>query len=249
MLTYQFENRIAIVTGGSRGIGAATVKALLQAKATVVAVYSSNDDAANQFKDSLGELAAKLTLAKLNVADYSQAEEFFRRFDEEHPTLDILVNSAGIRRDAVAAMMSEESWRSVIDVNLTGAFNMSKLAIQRMLQKRYGRIIHVTSPSGRMGIEGQANYAASKAGLVAMAKSICKETARRNITVNCVSPGFIDTDFIANLPPEQLDAYRKSVPMKRFGTPEDVANAILFFASEESAYITGSVLEITGGLA
>ncbi len=100
-----------------------------------------------------------------------------------------------------------------------------------------------------MGIEGQANYAASKAGLVAMGKSICKETARRNITVNCVSPGFIDTDFIANLPPEQLDAYRKSVPMKRFGTPEDVANAILFFASEESAYITGSVLEITGGLA
>ncbi len=249
MLTYQFENRTAIVTGGSRGIGAATVKALLQANATVVAVYSSNDDAANKFKDSLGELAAKLTLAKLNVADYAQAEEFFRHFDEEHPTLDILVNSAGIRRDAVAAMMSEESWRSVIDVNLTGAFNMSKLAIQRMLQKRYGRIIHVTSPSGRMGIEGQANYAASKAGLVAMAKSICKETARRNITVNCVSPGFIDTDFISNLPPEQLDAYRKSVPMKRFGTPEDVANAILFFASEESAYITGSVLEITGGLA
>ncbi len=249
MLTYQFENRTAIVTGGSRGIGAATVKALLQAKTTVVAVYSSNDEAANKFKESLGELAANLTLAKLNVADYAQAEDFFRRFDEEHPALDILVNSAGIRRDAVAAMMSEESWRSVIDVNLTGAFNMSKLAIQRMLQKRYGRIIHVTSPSGRMGIEGQANYAASKAGLVAMAKSICKETARRNITVNCVSPGFIDTDFIANLPPEQLDAYRKSVPMKRFGTPEDVANAILFFASEESAYITGSVLEITGGLA
>ena len=178
-----------------------------------------------------------------------QAEEFFRQFDAAHPTLDILVNSAGIRRDAVAAMMPEESWRSVIDVNLTGAFNMSKLAIQRMLQKRYGRIVHVTSPSGRMGIEGQSNYAASKAGLVAMAKSICKETARRNITVNCVSPGFIDTDFISSLPPEQLDAYRKSVPMKRFGTPEDVANAILFFASEESAYITGSVLEITGGLA
>ena len=235
MLTYNFENRTAIVTGGSRGIGAATVKALLQAKATVVAVYSSNDEAANRFKESLGDLAANLTLAKLNVADYAQAEEFFRQFDAAHPTLDILVNSAGIRRDA--------------DVNLTGAFNMSKLAIQRMLQKRYGRIVHVTSPSGRMGIEGQSNYAASKAGLVAMAKSICKETARRNITVNCVSPGFIDTDFISSLPPEQLDAYRKSVPMKRFGTPEDVANAILFFASEESAYITGSVLEITGGLA
>ena len=249
MLTYNFENRTAIVTGGSRGIGAATVKALLQAEATVVAVYSSNDEAANRFKESLGDLAANLTLSKLNVADYAQAEEFFRQFDEAHPTLDILVNSAGIRRDAVAAMMPEESWRSVIDVNLTGAFNMSKLAIQRMLQKRYGRIVHVTSPSGRMGIEGQSNYAASKAGLVAMAKSICKETARRNITVNCVSPGFIDTDFISSLPPEQLDAYRKSVPMKRFGTPEDVANAILFFASEESAYITGSVLEITGGLA
>ena len=249
MLTYHFENRTAIVTGGSRGIGAATVKALLQAGAAVVAVYSSNDEAANRFKESLGDLAAKLTLAKLNVADYAQAEDFFRRFDETHDTLDILVNSAGIRRDAVAAMMSEDAWRSVIDVNLTGTFNMSKLAIQRMLSKRYGRIIHVTSPSGRMGIEGQANYAASKAGLVALAKSVSKETARRNITVNCVSPGFIDTDFISNLPPEQLDAYRKSVPMKRLGTPDEVASAILFLASEESAYITGSVLEITGGLA
>ncbi|MBP5671547.1 MAG: 3-oxoacyl-ACP reductase FabG [Victivallales bacterium] len=249
MLTYHFENRTAIVTGGSRGIGAATVKAFLQAGATVVAVYSSNDEAANAFKVSLGELAANLTLAKLDVADYAQAEDFFRQFDESHPTLDILVNSAGIRRDGVAAMMSEESWRAVIDVNLTGAFNMSKLAIQRMMGKRYGRIVHVTSPSGRMGIEGQSNYAASKAGLVALAKSISKETARRNITVNCVSPGFIDTDFISNLPPEQLDAYRKSVPMKRLGKPEEVAQAILFLASEESAYITGSVLEITGGLA
>lgn len=249
MISFNFENQIAIVTGGSRGIGAATVKELLEAKASVVAIYSSNDQAAEEFKQSLGTLAEKLTLKKLNVASYNDAEEFFKEFDRQFDRLDILVNSAGIRQDAILPMMTEDAWNNVLQVNLYGAFNMTKLAVQRMLPNRYGRIVNVTSPSGRIGLEGQANYAASKAGLVAMTKSLAKEVAKRNITANCVSPGFIDTDFIAKLPPEQLDQYKKSVPLKRFGKPQEVAEAILFLASRQAAYITGTVLEISGGLA
>ena len=246
MIHYDFSSRTALVTGGTRGIGAAISAAFLKAGASVIAVYASNDTAAQAFKDSLGETAASLRLVRLNVADYAQAEQFFRELDST--PLDILVNSAGIRRDAVTAMMPEQDWRSVIDINLTGTFNMTKLAVLNMVRQRYGRIINLTSPSGKMGFAGQANYAASKAGIVALTRSVAKEVARRKITVNAISPGFIDTDFIASLPPEQIAQYKDEVPMKRFGTPQEIADAALFLASEESRYITGTVLEVAGGL-
>jgi 3-oxoacyl-[acyl-carrier protein] reductase len=145
-------------------------------------------------------------------------------------------------------MMREDDWRKVIDTNLTGTFNMCKLAVQNLMRKRYGRIIVITSPIGRIGFAGQSNYAASKAGQVALVQSLSKEVASRKITVNCVSPGFIDTDFIGDLPEEQKKAYLGMVPLKRFGMPEEVAHPVLFLASAESAYITGSTLEVTGGL-
>ncbi|MBP5638271.1 MAG: SDR family oxidoreductase [Victivallales bacterium] len=246
MLNFDFSNRNAVVTGGTRGIGAAISQKLLKSGATVTAIYASNDAAAEKFRQSLGDLAEKLTITKFDVADYSQAEEFFNSLGET--PIDILVNSAGIRRDAVAAMMPSNDWNSVISINLTGTFNMTKLAVLNMMRQRYGRIINLTSPSGKLGFAGQANYAASKAGIVALTKSVAREVARRKITVNAISPGFIDTDFISSLPPEQIAQYKNDVPMKRFGTAEEVANAALFLASEESQYITGAILEVTGGI-
>nr|MBC8284858.1 SDR family oxidoreductase [Nitrospinota bacterium] len=156
--------------------------------------------------------------------------------------------SSGIRADSIVGLMKTEDWNNVINTNLTGTFNICKLSVQCMMRQKYGRIITLTSPIGKLGFSGQANYAASKAGQVALVKSLSKEVASRKITVNCVSPGFIDTDFISDLPDEQKDAYKKQIPLKRFGSAQDVATPVLFLASKESSYITGSVLEVTGGL-
>jgi 3-oxoacyl-[acyl-carrier protein] reductase len=248
MISYDFHGRTAIVTGGTRGIGAAISAALLKAGAEVTALYGANREAAEAFAASLGADGERLRVCCCDVSDYAQAEAFFAEFDQQHERLDILVNSAGIRQDGIVPMLPQEAWQKVIDVNLTGTYVMSKLAVQRMLRHRYGRIVGITSPSGRIGFEGQANYAASKAGQVAFIKSLSKEVAKRKITANCVSPGFVDTDFIAALPPEQLAAYKAMVPLKRFGRAEEIANAVLFLASEESEYITGTVLEVSGGL-
>ena len=160
----------------------------------------------------------------------------------------MLVNNSGIRKDADLAMMKPEDWQKVLDVNLTGAFYMSKLAVHSFMANRYGRIITITSPAGRFGFEGQANYSASKAGQIAMTRSLSKEVASRGITVNCVSPGFIDTEFLADLPEKLRKEYLASIPLKRFGTPDEVAACVLFLASREAGYITGSVLSVEGGL-
>ncbi len=249
MLRFDFTGRHAVVTGGTRGIGAAVSRALLKAGATVAALFGGNAAAAAEFQESLPpEEKARFEAHCCDVADNAQVEAFFAEYDKAHPQLDFLVSGAGIRRDGVAAMLPEESWRAVLSVNLDGAFHAAKAAVLRMLRKRFGRIVMLTSPMGRLGWNGQANYAASKAGLCGLCRSLAKETARRGITVNCVSPGFIDTDFIGNLPEEQRKEYAGLVPLKRFGTAAEVASAILFLLSEEAAYITGSVLEIAGGL-
>jgi 3-oxoacyl-[acyl-carrier protein] reductase len=244
----EFEGKKAVVTGATRGIGRAITEALLVQGARVVGVYGGNQAAAETMAAENRQYGDRLQLNQLDVTDYQVVAAFFAKLEARWDTLDILVNNAGIRRDAVLAMMPEEDWRRVIDVNLTGGFNMSKLALPLMLKQKYGRIVFLTSPMGHLGFAGQANYAASKAGQVGLMKSLSKEVAKRKITVNCVSPGFIATELISDLAEEQVKAYKKMVPTGRFGTPAEVAEAVLFLASDRAAYINGAVLEITGGL-
>jgi len=244
--TIDFKNQTVIVTGGTRGIGRAIAEAFLDAGATVIATYKSNQTAAEAFREA--RKTDPLHLQQFDVARFDEVERFYKYVEESHGAFEILVNSSGIRRDSVVGMMKEDDWRQVIDTNLTGTLFMCKLAVQNLMRQRYGRIITITSPIGKFGFAGQANYAASKAGQVALTKSLSKEVASRGITVNCVSPGFIDTDFIADLPEKQKQAYLAQIPLKRFGKPEEVARAVLFLAERESTYINGAVLEVTGGL-
>ena len=249
MIRYDFTGQTAVVTGGTRGIGRAIAEAFLAAGARVVAVYAGNDAAAAAFKAAHGAHAERLDVRKCDVADYAQAEALFKALDQSCPQgIDILVNNSGIRRDSVLAMMKPEDWRAVLDVNLNGTYNMSKFAVLTMLRKRYGRIINITSPCSHFGFAGQANYAASKAGQIGLTRSLSKEVATRGITVNCVSPGFIGTDLIKDLPDKLRQQYLDQIPLKRFGAVEDVAACVLFLASKEAAYVTGTVLEVTGGL-
>lgn len=243
-----FHGRKAIVTGATRGIGRAVSLGLLERGAAVFGLYGSDQQAARRLAEECREYTSRLTLVRCDVADYQAVQQWYERFEEEHDTVDILVNNAGIRRDQLTALMDLENWQRVLDVNLTGTFTMSKFAVPLMLKQKYGRIISVTSPASYLGFLGQGNYAAAKAGQIGLTRTLAKEVARKKITVNCVSPGFIDTDFISDLTEEQRATYRKLVPMKRFGTAAEVADAILFLASEQASYITGTVLEITGGL-
>lgn len=244
----EFENQTAVVTGGTRGIGQGIARALLEAGAKVVATYASNDTAANHFKESMGELGRNLILKKFDVSSHSACEGFFRDILEEVEKVDILINNSGARRDSLAAAMSEEDWDAILDINLKGTFNMSKFAVLHMMKNRYGRIINISSIGGNLGLPGQANYAASKAGQIALSKSLAKEVAKRKITVNNVAPGFIDTELLSDLPQEQVKEYKAQVPMKRFGKVEEVADTVLFLASKKASYITGATIEVTGGL-
>ena len=246
-MTFDFYDQTAVVTGGTRGIGRATAEAFLAAGADVICLYGGDEKAAEQMRQDHATVGG-LRIERLDVSDAEAVKAFWRKLEEEEVVPQVLVNNAGIRRDNVLAMMPNEDWERVMDVNLGGVFAMSKFAVHAMSGRRYGRIVNLTSPSGKLGFEGQANYAASKAGMVALSKSLSKEVARRGITVNCVSPGFIDTDFIRDLPEEQAKKYKQMVPVRRFGKAQEVADAIMFLASRESAYITGSTLEVTGGL-
>jgi 3-oxoacyl-[acyl-carrier protein] reductase len=247
MIQYDFSGQTVIVTGGTRGIGAAVGRAFYAAGARVMALYAGNHERAKAFAAEFDE-PERMHVHSVDVSDYAAVEAFFRDVVAACGSLEILVNNAGIRRDNIVGMLPQEDWQAVLDTNLGGTYAVSKFAVQAMMTNRYGRIINMTSPSGRMGFAGQANYAASKAGQVAFAKSLAKEVAKRKITVNCVSPGFVDTEFIGALPEEQLKAYKAMVPLRRFARTEEIAHAVLFLASEEAAYVTGTVLEVSGGL-
>jgi 3-oxoacyl-[acyl-carrier protein] reductase len=243
-----FQGQKAVVTGATRGIGRAIALALLERGATVIGLYGSDSKAAGRFREECGGLPGDLHLHQCDVSKYKDVEALYEKIEQQFDTIDILVNNAGIRRDGVMAMMPEDDWRQVIDVNLTGGYNMSKFAVQLMMKQKYGRIIFITSPMSHMGFAGQSNYAASKAGQIGMMKSLAKETAKRKITVNCVSPGFIETELLSDLPEAQVKEYKNMVPAKRFGKAEEVAEAVLFLAGPGASYISGSVLEVTGGL-
>jgi 3-oxoacyl-[acyl-carrier protein] reductase len=243
-----FSEQVAIVTGGTRGIGAAISKSFLEHGAKVIATYQSNTSAAEQFKSSLGPLGEHLELASFDVSNYKACEQFFKDLSDKHEQIHILVNNSGIRKDQLLAAMSENDWDDVINTNLKGTFNMSKFAVLKFMRARYGRIVNISSVAANIGLPGQANYSATKAAQIALSKSLAKEVAKRNITVNNVLPGFIDTDLTSTLPPELVKTYLDQIPCKRFGTPEEVAHAVLFLASKEASYITAASLEISGGL-
>lgn len=243
-----FTGQKAIITGATKGIGRAIALALLDRGAIVLGLYGSDTQAAEHLQKECGGLPGTLHLYQCDVSSYKDVEALYEKIEQEFDTIDILVNNAGIRRDKLLALMDQESWQQVIDVNLTGTFTMCRSAVLLMLKQKYGRIINITSPVATLGFAGQTNYGASKAGQIGLTRSLCKETARKKITVNCVSPGFIDTELIADLSPELVKEYKKNVPMRRFGKVEEVATAVLFLASKDAAYITGSVLDVNGGL-
>jgi 3-oxoacyl-[acyl-carrier protein] reductase len=245
---YDFKGQIIIVTGGTRGIGKAIAESFLKARAKVIATYSTNEAATAQFRQDNSEFSDQIVIQKLDVGKYEEVERFFKYIDTEYGGFEVLVNNAGIRKDSVLAMMKESDWHDVLDVNLTGIFYMCKLAVKVLMRKRYGRIINISSVMERYAFEGQANYAASKAGLTALTKSLSKELATRGITVNCVSPGFINTELIRDLPEKLREAYLARIPARRFGSPAEVAACVLFLASRDASYVTGSTLEVSGGL-
>lgn len=245
---YDLTGQTVIVTGGTRGIGRGISEAFLRSGAKVTATYSTNEAAAAQFKQDNRQLAGNIDVRKLDVSEYEEVEDFFKYMDAEYGSFEVLVNNAGIRKDSVLAMMKESDWHDVINVNLAGTFYMCKFAVLSLMRRRYGRIINVSSVMDRYAFEGQANYAASKAGLVALTRSLSKEVGTRGITVNCVSPGFITTELIRDLPDKLREAYLARIPLKRFGEPAEVAACVLFLASREASYVTGSVLEVAGGL-
>jgi len=245
----RFAGQSVVVTGGTRGLGQAIALAFLEEGAKVHATYRSNEAAAQAMRDRCAESGDRLRLHGFDVSDGEAVAAFWHRLGEEvEGGIQVLVNNAGLRKDGVLALMSEADWRDVIDTNLGGTFLMSKFAVQNMLRQRYGRIVLITSPARDFGFQGQCNYGASKAGQVGFMRSLCKEVAKRNITVNCVSPGFIDTELLEDLPEKLRAEYTKMVPLKRFGTAEEVAYAVQCLAAREAAYITGSTLEVTGGL-
>lgn len=244
----RFRNRVVLVSGATRGIGKAIALRFLEEGASLIGLYAGNEAGAEAFRRQTTAFSERVDLRRCDVGDQQSVATLFTSLGQHYQTLDILVNNAGIRRDAVLAMMSYDQWQEVINTNLTGTYLLSKQAIPLMMSHKYGRIINITSPVAHLGFAGQGNYAASKAGQVALTKSLAKEVARKKITVNCVSPGFIATDFLEGLAPELLGEYKKMVPMRRFGSPEEVAHAVLFLAGEQAAYITGAVLEISGGL-
>ena len=245
---YDFKDQRVIVTGGTRGIGKGIVEAFLKAGATVIATYAGNDDAAKQFKEANASFEEQLDIKKFDVTDTHAVKEFYSYLDDKYESIEVLVNNSGIRKDSIVAMMSDEDWNQVINTNLGGTFNMTRECITRFLGNRYGRIINISSVGGALGLQGQANYAASKAGQIAISKSLSKEVGKKGITVNNILPRFIETELLADLPSEQVKEYKKQVPLKRFGRVEEVAHGVLFLASKEASYISGASLEISGGL-
>ena len=243
-----FENSRVIVTGGTRGIGAAITEAFLKRGAFVTATFNKDLSGAEKFLVKMNDYSSRLELRSFDVSDPDEVEQFFNSYGQRHSSLEILINNSGIRRDNLVPLMSNEDFKSVMDVNLFGTFLMSKHALKFFLRNKYGRIVNISSVGGNIGLPGQANYAASKAGQIALSKSLSKEVGKRNITVNCVLPGFIETELITGLPENQVEEYKKTIPMKRFGKSEEVASAVLFLASKEASYITGTTLEVSGGL-
>jgi len=239
-----FKDKVALVTGGSRGIGLAIARQLAQSGAQVF-IFARNLERAQEAAAQLGD---NVTACRVDVADAEQVNAAVKQILEQSGKIDFLVNNAGITRDSLLVRMNWADWDLVLRTNLGGAFNCIKAVTRQMSKQRAGRIINITSVIGVMGNIGQANYSAAKAGLIGLTKTVAKELASRNITVNAVAPGFIDTDMTTGLPDKVKDGILQQIPLTRFGQPEEVANAVSFLLSEAAGYITGQVIHVNGGL-
>ena len=243
------KNKIALITGAGRGIGRAIAIALAKEGAEVVINYNGSEERAKEVKQTIEENGGKASIYKCNVSDFVACEAMIKDIVKEYGHLDILVNNAGITKDGLIMKMKEEDFDSVLNVNLKGTFNTIRHSARQMLKQRSGKIINISSVSGILGNVGQANYAASKAGVIGLTKSAARELASRGITVNAVAPGFIKTEMTEVLSEQVQDHAKSQIPLGSFGNPEDVAEAVWFLASDKAGYITGQVLNVDGGMA
>lgn len=244
-----FENKTAVVTGASRGIGLAVAKKLAGQVANIAILYVGKEEEGENAKKEVEALGVKVGLYYCDVSDFEESKATVAKIIEEFGQIDILVNNAGIVRDKLVLKMEEADFDAVINVNLKGTFNMIKHTYSHFMKKRAGRIVNVASVVGINGNAGQANYSASKAGVIALTKSVAKELAGRGVTVNAVAPGYITTDMTNALSDKVKEQIESSIPMKKRGLPEDVANAISFLCSDDASYITGEVIRVDGGMA
>ena len=244
----QLTGRTALVTGASRGIGRAIALALAEEGADVAVNYLSSKALAGDVVDQIRKMGRKAVLAQANVADYPDTARMAREVLEEFGHLDILINNAGITSDHSFVKMDPASWKNVLAINLDGPFNCTKVLVDQMIKQSWGRIVNITSVIGQIGNFGQANYAASKAGLAAFTKSLAKELVSKGITVNCVAPGFTETEMVMAIPEKVRNRLLEQIPMKRFGRSEEVARACVYLCSKDGDYITGAELSINGGL-
>ena len=242
------ENKIAVVTGAGRGIGRGIALALAREGAMVVVNYNGSKERAEEVVRTIEEAGGKAVAIQCNISDFEAAKEFFANVVKEYGKIDILVNNAGITKDNLMMKMSEEEFQSVIQTNLAGTFHGVKFVTRPMMKQRQGRIINIASVSGVIGNMGQANYSASKAGMIALAKSIAQELGSRGIRANAIAPGFIMTAMTDALSEEVKAEWCKKIPLRRGGTPEDVANIATFLASDMSSYVSGQVIQVDGGM-
>lgn len=243
------KGRNALVTGGSRGIGKAIAIALAKEGANIIINYTSNSQSAEAVVNEIQSYGVKALAVKANVSNSQEVKAMMEEIEEKLEGVDILINNAGITRDNLFMRMKDEEWQQVMDVNLNGIFYCTKAVVRRMMKQKYGKIINMSSVVGVMGNAGQANYCASKAGVIGMTKSLAKELAPKGINVNAIAPGFIDTDMTAVLNENIKDQMLEHIPLKKYGKPEDIANLVVFLSSENSQYITGQVIHVDGGMA
>jgi 3-oxoacyl-[acyl-carrier protein] reductase len=239
---------VALVTGGSRGIGRVIAEHLAKSGINVAICYSGNENAAQETIEACKKHGVQAMYVKADVSNADDVTEMFNQIKELMGPVEILINNAGITRDGLLLRMSEADYDAVLDTNLKGTFLCTKAAIKDMMKARNGRIINITSIVGVQGNAGQANYSASKAGVIGFTKSVAREYGSKGVTVNAVAPGFIQTAMTDQLPDNVKEAYLKQIPLARFGTPEDVADVVDFLASDKASYITGQVIEVTGGM-